>query len=75
MEPQDQLRLELMRARTELAFLLSDQVRAQAEEIRSMRRHVSQLLEAVNEKSETRLECERARASSFAFYRKQQTGV
>jgi hypothetical protein len=51
MEAQDQLRLELMRARTELAFLLSDQVRARAEEVRSMRRRVNQLLEAINEKS------------------------
>ena len=52
MEAQDQLKRELMRARTELAFLLSDQVRAQAEEIRSVRRHVNQLLEAISEKSQ-----------------------
>jgi hypothetical protein len=35
-----------------LAFLLSDQVRAEAEEIRSMRRQANQLLEAVNERSQ-----------------------
>jgi hypothetical protein len=48
MEAQDQLRLELMHARTELAFLLSEQVRAQAHEILLARRHVKQLLEEIN---------------------------
>jgi len=48
METQDELRLELMHARTELAFLLSDQVPGQASEIRNVRRHISQLVEAIN---------------------------
>ena len=37
MEAQDELRLELMHARTELAFLLSDQVPGQASEILNVR--------------------------------------
>ncbi len=48
MEAQDELRLELMHARTELAFLLSDQVPGQASEIRNVRRHINQLVEAIN---------------------------
>ena len=50
MPVQDQisLRLELMRARRELAFLLSDQVIVQANEIRNARRHINQLLDAIN---------------------------
>lgn len=48
METQDQLRQALMRARTELAFLLSDQVRAQAEEIRDMRQLVNRLVQAID---------------------------
>jgi len=50
MEDQDQfsLRRALMQARTELAFLLSDQVVAQANEILNVRRHISQLLDAIN---------------------------
>lgn len=48
METQDQLRQALMRARTELAFLLSDQVRAQAEEIRDVRQLVNRLVEAID---------------------------
>ena len=48
MEAQDELRLELMHARTELASLLSDQVPGQASEIRNVRRHINQLVEAIN---------------------------
>jgi hypothetical protein len=48
MEAQDELRLELMHARTELAFLLSDQVPGQASEILNVRRHINQLLDAIN---------------------------
>jgi hypothetical protein len=48
MKTREQLRLELMHACTELAFLLSEQVRAQADEIRNVRRHINQLLEALN---------------------------
>jgi hypothetical protein len=48
MEAQDELKLELMHARTELAFLLSEQVPGQASEIRDVRRHINQLVEAIN---------------------------
>ncbi len=48
MEAQDELRLELMHARTGLAFLLSDQVPGQASQIRSVRRHINRLVEAIN---------------------------
>ena len=48
MKAEAQLRLELMHARTELAFLLSDQVPAHADEIRNVRRHINRLLEAIN---------------------------
>ena len=48
MEAQDELRLELMHARTELAFLLSDQVPGQASEILNVRRHINQLVDAIN---------------------------
>jgi hypothetical protein len=48
MKTAEQLRLELIHARTELAFLLSEQVRTQADEIRNVRRHINQLLEAIN---------------------------
>jgi hypothetical protein len=48
MDAQDELRLELMHARTELAFLLSEQVLCQASEIRNVRRHINQLVEAIN---------------------------
>jgi ribosomal protein L29 len=48
MEAQDELKLELMHARTELVFLLSDQVPGQASEIRNVRRQINQLVEAIN---------------------------
>lgn len=48
METHDELKLELMHARTELAFLLSDQVPGQASEIRTVRRQINQLVEAIN---------------------------
>ena len=48
MNAQEQLRLDLMHARTDLVFLLSAQVVADADEIRNMRRRVSQLLEAIS---------------------------
>jgi hypothetical protein len=48
MKTREQPRLELVHARTELAFLLSEQVRAQADETSNVRRHINQLLEAIN---------------------------
>jgi len=47
MDAQEQLKLEFMRARTALVFLLSEQVRTDAEQIRIARRQVSQLVEAI----------------------------
>jgi len=45
----DQLTMRLMRARTELAFLLSDQLLAQPEEVRAARRKINLLIEAIGE--------------------------
>ena len=42
-----QLKLELMRARTELVFLLSEEVRSQASQVRNVRAKVNELLDAI----------------------------
>jgi len=47
-EAHGRLRLELMQARTELAFLLSDQVCVQTSEVRNVRQRINKLLEAIN---------------------------
>jgi hypothetical protein len=49
LDAQDQLKMRLMRARTELAFLLSDQLQAQPEEVRAARRNINLLIEAIGE--------------------------
>ena len=57
MDAQEQLRLDLMHARTDLVFLLSAQVLADADKIRNMRRRVGQLLEAIS-KNQCRISSE-----------------
>jgi hypothetical protein len=47
MEMQSQLKLELMYARTELAFLLSEQAPGQAREVRDARERVNELRVAI----------------------------
>ena len=44
---QNELRLELMRARTELAFLLSEQAPGHAREVRDARKRVNELRVAI----------------------------
>jgi len=48
METRDELRLELMRARNELTFLLSDQVYSRDSEVRIVRTRIIQLLDTIN---------------------------
>jgi len=57
MDAQEQLRLDLMHARTDLVFLLSAQGLADADKIRNMRRRVGQLLEAIS-KNQRRISSE-----------------
>ncbi len=57
MDAQEQLRLDLMHARTDLVFLLSAQVLADADKIRNLRRRVGQLLEAIS-KNQRRISSE-----------------
>jgi hypothetical protein len=45
MEAHEDLKLELLRARNELTFLLSEQVCSQASEVPIVRRRISQLIE------------------------------
>jgi hypothetical protein len=47
MATHSQLKLMLMRARTELAFLLSEEVHSQASQVRNARARVNELLEAI----------------------------
>jgi hypothetical protein len=54
MEVHNELKLELLRARNELTFLLSEQIYSQASEVQMARRRIRQLLEAIN------MECKRA---------------
>jgi hypothetical protein len=48
MDPHDELRLELLRARNELTFLLSDQIYSRDSEVRSVRSRITQLLDTIN---------------------------
>ena len=48
MEADDDLKLELIRARNELTFLLSEQIQARAEEVRAVRQRIGELLETIN---------------------------
>ena len=48
MDTHDELRLELLRARNELTFLLSEQIYSRDSEVRSVRRRISQLLDTIN---------------------------
>jgi len=57
MDAQEQIRLDLMHARTDLVFLLSAQVLADADKIRNLRRRVGQLLEAIS-KNQRRISSE-----------------
>jgi hypothetical protein len=47
MDMLSQLKLELMRARTELVFLLSEEVRSQASQVRNARAKINELLDAI----------------------------
>ena len=47
METYSHLKLELMRARTELTFLLSEQVASPASEVRQARARIFELLETI----------------------------
>jgi hypothetical protein len=47
MDMLSQLKLELMRARTELVFLLSEEVRSQASQVRNARVRINELLDAI----------------------------
>jgi len=49
LDGQDQLEMRLIRARTELAFLLSAQLQTQSEEVRAARRKINLLIEAIGE--------------------------
>jgi len=48
MEADDDLKLELIRARNELTFLLSEQIQARAEEVRAVRQRIGELLETIS---------------------------
>ena len=48
MDTHDELRLELLRARNELAFLLSDQIYSRDSEVRNVRSRITQLLDTIN---------------------------
>ena len=47
MDMLSQLKLELMRARTELVFLLSEEIRSQASQVRNARAKIKELLYAI----------------------------
>jgi hypothetical protein len=48
MEAHEELKLELLRARNELTFLLSEQIHSQVSEVQIVRRRIRQLLETIN---------------------------
>jgi hypothetical protein len=48
MDTHDELRLELLRARNELTFLLSDQIYSRDSEVRNVRSRITQLLDTIN---------------------------
>jgi hypothetical protein len=50
MEAHDELKLELLRPRNELTFLLSEQIYSPASEVQMVRRRIRQLLETIDMK-------------------------